>query len=115
MDAVELTARDIQIARPLGAAGQHDHVGVVQQRRYRQGRRRPRAGAERDAFGLHLLDAPVDQELLHLEVGNAVAQQAADTVTLFEQRHSMPGARKLLRTGQARRTEPTTAIRLTNT
>ena len=70
----------------------------------RQGRADLDAGAERDAFGRHLLDAPVDQVLLHLEVGNAVAQQAADTVALLEQGHRMPGARKLLRTGEAGRT-----------
>ena len=32
---------------------------------------------EDDALGLHLRDAPVDVELLHLEVGDAVAEQAA--------------------------------------
>ena len=36
--------------------------------------------------------APVDQVLFHLEVGNAVAQQAADPVALLEHRHRMPGA-----------------------
>ena len=37
------------------------------------------------------------------EVGDAVAQQAADAVALFEQRHGMAGARQLLRAGQAGR------------
>ena len=43
------------------------------------------AGAEGDALGLHLRHAAVDQVLLHLEVGDAVAQQAADAVALLEQ------------------------------
>ena len=42
------------------------------------------AGAELDALGRHLLHAAVDQVLLHLEVGNAVAQQAADAIVLLE-------------------------------
>jgi hypothetical protein len=41
--------------------------------------------------------------LLHLEVGDAVAQQAADAVVLLEQRHVMAGARQLLRRRHAGR------------
>ncbi len=40
-----------------------------------------------DPLGLHLLHAPVDQMLLHLEVGNAVAQQPADAVGPLEDGH----------------------------
>ena len=47
--------------------------------------------------------AAVDQVLLHLEVGDAVAQQAADAVGLLEQRHRMAGARELLGAGHAGR------------
>ena len=60
-------------------------------------------GAEDDAFLLHLPDAPVDQALLHLEVGNAVAQQPADAVGLLEHGRRVPGPRQLLRAGEARR------------
>jgi hypothetical protein len=59
------------------------------------------AGAEAHALRLHLLDAAVDQALFHLEVGNAVAQQAADAVALLEHRHLVAGARQLLGGGQA--------------
>ena len=41
--------------------------------------------------------------LLHLEVGDAVAQQAADAAVLLEHRHRVAGARQLLRRGQAGR------------
>ena len=47
-------------------------------------------GAERDALGLHLLHAPVDEVLLHLEVGDAVAQQPAEAVVLLEHVTSWP-------------------------
>ena len=59
---------------------------------------------EGDAFGLHLLDAALDVMLLHLEVGNAVAHQAAGLGELLEHMHVVPGARELLRAGHAGRT-----------
>ena len=72
-----------------------------------------RAGLKLDAFGPHLLQAPVENVLLHLEVGNAVAQQAADAVGLLEHRDRVAGAMP----AAARRPspagpEPTTATRL---
>ena len=58
-------------------------------------------GDEFDAFGAHLLDAALDVALLHFEIGDAVAQQAADAVGLFEDGDGVPGARELLRGGEA--------------
>ena len=60
------------------------------------------AVVEGDALGLHLRDAAVDDVLLHLEIGNAVAQQAAGLGVFLEQMHVMAGARELLRAGEAR-------------
>ena len=54
------------------------------------------------ALRLHLLDAAVDQMLLHLEVGNAIAQQAADLQILLEDMHIMADAGELLRAGEPR-------------
>ena len=42
------------------------------------------AGAELGALGLHLVEAAVEVALLHLELGDAVAQQAADAVGPLE-------------------------------
>ncbi len=53
-----------------------------------------------DALGLHLLDAAIDMALLELEVGNAVAQQAAGALVLLVEMHLMAGARELLRAGE---------------
>jgi len=62
----------------------------------RCGRRTPSA--------FHLRDAAVDEVLLHLEIGNAVAQQAADAFAFFSNTvHVVAGARQLLRAGEARR------------
>src|SRR6202035_5140461 len=49
-------------------------------------------GAELDALGNHLLQPPVEHPFFHLELGDAVAQQSADTVSLLEHRYRMPGA-----------------------
>ena len=82
----------------------HQRVVVVQQPLHRDRRRRPRRRCGRSTPSASICsDAPVDQVLLHLEVGDAVAQQAADAVVLLEHRHRMAGAGQLLGAGQARR------------
>ena len=101
MDALQLAPGDRKIARLLRAHRQ-DH-GLILALEIVQ-RSNVRVGDELDAFGRHLLHAPVDPLLLHFEVGDAVAQQAADTVAFFEHRDPMARARQLLRGRQARRT-----------
>ena len=54
---------------------------------------------EGHAFGLHLLDAALDEVLLHLEVGDAVAEQAARLRVFLIDMHVMAGAGELLRRG----------------
>jgi hypothetical protein len=51
----------------------------------------------------HLAHALVDVVLFHLEVGDAIAQQAADAIRLLEQGARVAGARELLGAGQAGR------------
>ena len=53
--------------------------------------------AELGALGLHLREAPVEVALLHLELGDAVAQQPADAVGALEHDDVVAGARELLR------------------
>ena len=47
------------------------------------------------------VEAAVEVALLHLELGDAVAQQAADAVGALEHDDVVPGARELLRGGEA--------------
>ncbi len=54
------------------------------------------AHAERHALGAHLRDAGIEDALLHLEVGDAVAQQAAEAIVALEDHDVVPGARELL-------------------
>ena len=56
-----------------------------------------------DAFALHLLDAAVDVDLLHLEIGDAVAKQSAGLRPAFVDMYLMAGTRELLRAGETRR------------
>src|SRR5260370_42106541 len=58
------------------------------------------AAPEFDTFGQHLFDTPIDEMLFHLEIGNAVAQQAADAVGLLEYRNVVTGAHELLGGGE---------------
>ena len=59
------------------------------------------AGAEAGALGGHLREPRVEVLLLHLEVGDAVAQQAADAVVALEHGDGVAGAGELLGGGEA--------------
>src|SRR5262245_7889058 len=61
-----------------------------------------RAGAENNAGLLHDPEPAIEEPLFHLELGNAVAQQAADPVVALEHGHQVTGAIELLGGGQAR-------------
>ncbi len=54
-------------------------------------------------FGLQLLEPPIEEPLLHLELGDAVPQQAADPIVALEHRDPMAGAVELLGGRQTRR------------
>src|SRR5690606_14289193 len=109
--ALEFAAGYRQVARGFRAAA-HDHgVELGQQgigRAHRQaighGVRRVAdigRGQELHALGFHLGNAAVDKRFFQLEVGDAVAHQAADAVALVQHRNRMAGARQLLRARQA--------------
>ena len=62
-----------------------------------------RPAHERDALRLHLGQAPVHHGLLHLELGDAVAEQAARPLAPLEHGHRVTRPRELLRRRQAGR------------
>src|SRR5690606_18953720 len=101
--AVQFAAGDGQVAGDGGAAGQHD--GVVASAQFARGDvgADVQAGAEPGAFGGHLREAPVEVALLHLELGDAVAEQAADAVGALVDGDVVPGAGELLGGGEAGR------------
>ena len=55
------------------------------------------AGAKLGALRAHLVQPPFEETLLHLELGDAVTQQAADAVRSLEDHDPVAGARELLR------------------
>ena len=81
--------------------GQHDGVELLAQLVDGDVDADVHAGAELGALGLHLLEAAVEVALLHLELGDAVAQQAADAVGPLEHHDVVAGPGELLGGGQA--------------
>ena len=98
--AVELAARDRQVARHGGAGGDHDGVVAAAQLLPGHVGADGDAGPEAGAFGLHLVQAAVHVLLFHLEVGDAVAQQAADLVVALVHGDGVAHPGQLLRDGQ---------------
>ena len=70
------------------------------------------AGPELDALGRHQREPAVEEALLQLELGNAVAQQPADAVGALEHRDLMPGLLSSWAAASPAGPEPTTATRL---
>ena len=72
-----------QIARLFGATGQQDGIVLLGQGLHWNVHAHMRIGDERDTLRAHLLNPAIDNVLLQLEVGNAVAQQPANAVVLL--------------------------------
>ena len=103
VDAIQFPARDGQVAPGRRAAGKHHRVEALPQLLGGDVHADVDAGAEHGALGRHLLQPTVDVALLHLELGNAIAQQAPDAVRPLEDRHLVARPGQLLGRGQARR------------
>ena len=101
MDALEFTAGHRQVARLFRAAGQHHRVMVLDQLFGRDIDADMGAVMEGDAFRLHLCYAAIDVMLFHLEIGNAIAQQAAGLRPALIDVNLVAGACELLRAGHA--------------
>src|SRR5574337_1095097 len=104
----EMYAREIapgrgQIARGLGAAGKRDRVVGLDKALAAQRDADIGVRVECAAFARQLLDAPLDDPLLELEVGDAVAQKAAGPGVFLVDVNLVAGAGELLRAGEARR------------
>ena len=100
MHAVEIAARDGEVARMLGAAGEQHGVIVALELLDGDVAADMDVAMEGDALGLHLRHAALDDVFLHLEVGNAVAEQAAGIGVLLVDMHVVAGAGELLGRGK---------------
>jgi hypothetical protein len=110
--AAELAPGDGQIARRPRAHGQHRRVEVVRELLAAHVRPDGDAHAERDPLRAHLRDARVEDALLHLEVGDAVAEEAPDAVVALEDTTSCPARASCCAPPAPPVPEPTTATRL---
>src|SRR5260370_17502500 len=95
MNALELAAFNGQVAR-LGRAGaNHDGVEFLEQAFGGIIFSDFRVREECDAFLGHEINAALDDLLVELHVGNAVHEQAADTVAALKNRSPMAAAAQL--------------------
>ncbi|GAA3068218.1 hypothetical protein GCM10020000_60740 [Streptomyces olivoverticillatus] len=102
VDALELTAGHRQVAGGGGAGGDDDGVVALAQLGRVDIAADLHLGTELGTLRAHLLDAAVDVPLLHLELGDAVAQQPADAVGALVDGDGVPGPGQLLGGGEAR-------------
>ena len=103
MDAGELASRHGQVARRPRAAREHDRIELSLQIRGRHRRADGGVGLEHHAVLFHQPQPPVEELFLHLELGDAVAQEAADPVGALEHRYPVTGTIELLGGGEAGR------------
>src|SRR4051812_7297853 len=96
VDALQFPSWNVQVARRFGATGKQDCVKLALQIVNWNGVSDVRVGHEFHALGLHLLETPIEDALLHLELGNTVAQQPANAISLFVNCDPMPSAIQLL-------------------
>lgn len=101
VDAFEFAARNLEVAGSRRADREHDGVVRLLQIGGGDVRAHRDAGDEGDAFGLENRAAAVDDGLVELETGNAVAEQAADVLVLFVDRHLVAAAAKGDRGGES--------------
>src|SRR2546426_7907132 len=103
VDSRELPSGDRQIARGAGAAGEHEGVELPPELFHGHGDPDMAVDPELDTLGLHLTETPVEGALLHLELGDPIAQEPADPVIPFEHGDPVPGSAELLGGGKPRR------------
>ena len=99
-NAAQVAPGDRQVTRLGGSTTQADGVELGQNGFGRDVIADIDAGLEDDTFGFHLCQAAVDVVLFHLEVGNAVAKQAADAVGPLKNGDFVAGSAQLLGGGQ---------------
>ena len=103
MDALQLTPRHAQVARQGRSSGQDDRVEVPLQLHRVHVDADVASGYERNPFVAHQREAALEPALLDLEFGNAIAQQAADSIGALEDGDQMAGAIQLVGGGEPRR------------
>ena len=97
VDPVQLTAWDRQVARHRRPPRQQHRLHLAQEPGGLDVRADLDASPQHDPFGAQLRQAPLEDPFLQLELGDAVAQQAAHAVGPLVNRDLVAGAAQLLR------------------
>src|SRR5215208_8221190 len=97
MDAAELAARHVEVTSLQSADGEDNGVELALEVLRGRVLADVGAGAELDALLFHDGDAAVNDPLLDLVIGDAVAEKAPDPVILLEDYRRVPGPVELLR------------------
>src|SRR5215213_8298022 len=100
MDAAELAARHVEVTSLQSADGEDNGVELALEVLRGRVLADVGAGAELDALLFHDGDAAVNDPLLDLVIGDAVAEKAPDPVILLEDYRRVPGPVELLRRGE---------------
>src|SRR6185295_8501061 len=102
MNAGELATGDRQVARHSGADREDDRVVALEL----VDRRHVDTEPERDTFGAQLVDTPLDQPLLDLELRHAEAHESAGRLVALVHHDALAGPRQLLGAGEPGRPGP---------
>ena len=100
VDALELPPGDGQVARLARAPGQEQRVVILAETLGIDVDPHVGPGHELHPLGPHLVEAPVERALLHLELGDPVPEEPADPVGALEHGDLVASAAELLRGGQ---------------
>ncbi len=92
----ELAPRDGQVAPRRRTRGEHDRVELLVELVDRDVDADLDCGTKLGALASHLLEPALEEPLLHLELGDAVAEEPADAIGALEHDHAVPGAAELL-------------------
>ena len=98
--AVELPARHRQVARNARAGRDDDGIVALPQLRRAEILADVHAEAKLDTFGDQLLDTPLHEALLDLELGHTEAHEAAGSLVALVDDDVLTRARELLRAGE---------------
>ena len=102
VDARELAAGNRKITGDACATGEDDRVVLALQLAHRHAAPDIRVGTEGHTFLLHQREPAVEDAFLHLELGDAIAEETADAIRALEHRHHVTRAVELVGGGEAR-------------
>src|SRR5277367_5381422 len=103
VNAFQFASGHRQIAGPFRATSENDRFVFFSQVFYRNITADMRISDQLHALGHHLIKAAIDKMLLQLELRDAVAQKAANTIRFFVHNNGVTGAAELLSGCQSRR------------